>query len=127
MDKSGKTARMKKLAALLLCFVLTAAMFLPLTALAKAPDKTVRVGWFESPFNSTDSTGRRGGYADEYQLKGAAYAGWNYSYVSGSWPDLLQKLKEGKIDLLADVSYTEERAEYMLYSHIPMGSERYYL
>ncbi|MBQ9428784.1 MAG: EAL domain-containing protein [Clostridia bacterium] len=125
MDKSGKTARMKKLAALLLCFVLTAAMFLPLTALAKAPDKTVRVGWFESPFNSTDSTGRRGGYAYEYQLKVAAYAGWNYSYVSGSWPDLLQKLKEGKIDLLADVSYTEERTHEMFFSELPMGTEEY--
>lgn len=36
-------------------------------------------------------------------------------------------LQDGRIDLLSDVSYTEERAEYMLYSHIPMGSELYYL
>ena len=36
-------------------------------------------------------------------------------------------LIDGEIDLMSDVSYTEERAEMMLFSELPMGSEEYYL
>lgn len=89
-------------------------------------DKTVRVGWFESPFNQTDRFGRRSGYAYEYQQSIAAYTGWNYEYVEGSWPELFQMLLDGKIDLMSDISYTEERAEKMLFPGLPMGAEEYY-
>lgn len=64
----------------------------------KLSTKTVRVGWYESPFNMTDQFGRRSGYAYDYQQKIAAYTGWNYEYVEGSWPDLLQMLMDGEID-----------------------------
>lgn len=94
-------------------------------AFAKEGDKTVRVGWYESPFNSTDQSGRRSGYAYEYQLKIAAYSGWTYEYVSGSWSDLMQMLRNGEIDLLSDVSYTEERADQMLFPDLSMGTEEY--
>ena len=87
--------------------------------------KDVRVGWYETPFNSTDESGRRSGYAYEYQLKIAAYSGWNYTYVNGSWPELMQMLLRGEIDLMSDVSYTEERAENMLFAELPMGTEEY--
>ncbi|MBQ9572456.1 MAG: EAL domain-containing protein [Acidaminococcaceae bacterium] len=92
-----------------------------------AEKKTVRVGWYESPFNMTDPYGGRSGYAYEYQQKIAAYTGWKYEYVTTSWPKLLQMLQEGEIDLLSDVSYTEERAKSMLYSALPMGEEEYYI
>lgn len=88
---------------------------------------TVRVGWDESPFNTVDQFGRRTGYAYEYQQKIAAYTGWNYKYIKSSWPNLLQMLSDGEIDMLCDVSYTPERAETMLFPALPMGSESYYL
>ena len=94
---------------------------------ARAAQTTVRVGWYESPFNITDPFGRRSGYAYEYQQKLAALTGWKYEYVTGSWSDLLQMLTDGKIDLLSDVSYTEERSEHIIYSALPMGSEEYYI
>lgn len=75
--------------------------------------EVVRVGWYESPFNYKDSNGRRTGYAYEYQQKIAAYTGWEYEYVEASWPELLEMVKSGEIDLMSDVSYTEERAEEM--------------
>lgn len=87
----------------------------------------VRVGWDESPFNMMDQFGRRAGYAYEYQQKIAAYTGWTYEYVPGSWPNLLQMLSDGEIDMLCDVSYTPERAETMLFPALPMGAESYYL
>ena len=100
---------------------------LPVKINAQGNDKVVRVGWFESHFNMTDSMGRRSGYAYEYEQKIASYTGWTYEYVEGSWPDLLVMLEEGKIDLLSDVSFTEKRTESMLFSSISMGSEEYYI
>ena len=116
--------RLRRAAALLLCLLLTA-LALPGPARARESGKTVRVGWYESPFNATDASGRRSGYAYEYQIKIAAYTGWDYVYVSGSWSELLQMLMDGEIDLLSDVSYTEDRAEQLLYPELPMGTEEY--
>ena len=93
----------------------------------EAAPVTVRVGWHESPFNITDQFGRKTGYSYEYQRKIAAYTGWKYEYIEGSWPELFQMLKDGEIDLLGDVSYVEERADSMLFTSLPMGSEAYYL
>lgn len=36
-------------------------------------------------------------------------------------------MKNGEIDLVAGVSYTEDRAQDMLFSELPMGREIYYL
>ncbi|MBR4474733.1 MAG: transporter substrate-binding domain-containing protein [Oscillospiraceae bacterium] len=100
---------------------------LPMSAHAQNTARTVRVGWYESPFNQTDEFGRRSGYAYEYQQKIAAYTGWHYEYVEGSWPELLQMLIDGEIDLMSDVSYTDERSEFMLFSELPMGEEEYFV
>lgn len=89
--------------------------------------KVVRVGWYESAFHSTDQFGRRSGYGYEYQQRVAIYTGWTYEYVEGSWSELFEKLVNGEIDLLSDVSYTPERAEKVLYSSEAMGSEGYHV
>ena len=112
---------------IILSLIVIAICALPFKINAQSNDKVVRVGWFESHFNMTDSLGRRSGYAYEYEHKIASYTGWTYEYVEGSWPDLLVMLEEGKIDLLADVSFTEKRSESMLFSSISMGSEEYYI
>ncbi|MCR5149906.1 MAG: EAL domain-containing protein [Clostridiales bacterium] len=112
---------------LLLFAVLLPALIFPMKARAKEQQKEVRVGWYESPFNTTDESGRKSGYAYEYQLKIAAYSGWNYRYVTGSWFELMQMLENGEIDLMSDVSFTEERAEKMFFSELPMGAEEYYI
>ena len=114
-------------AALLLCLVFALLCALPGFAAAETEAKTIRVGWYETPFNHRDSLGRRSGYAYEYQRKISAYTGWKYEYVEGSWPELLQMAMDGRIDLMSDVSYAGERTEYLLYADLPMGSELYYL
>ncbi len=114
--------------ALLLCVVLTLLLLAPRGLDAAAEDgKVVRVGWYESAFNRTDETGRRTGYAYEYQQRIASYTGWTYEYVEGSWTELFSMLEKGKIDLLSDVSYTAGRAEKVRYSSSSMGTETYYL
>jgi diguanylate cyclase (GGDEF)-like protein len=117
--------RFKRTAALLLCIILTAALIAPIAVNAEKTHKPVRVGWYDSSFCSMDSNGRRSGYAYEYQAKLAAYSGWDYIYIEGSWPDLLQMLIDGKIDILSDVSYTEERSHKILYPDLSMGTEDY--
>ena len=120
-------SQLRRVVVSLLFLFTAAAILLPTAAQAQGAGKTVRVGWYESSYNSLDPSGRRSGYAYEYQMKIAAYTGWSYEYVTGSWSDLLQMLINGEIDLMSDVSYTEERAEKMLYPDLPMGTEEYYL
>ena len=118
-----RTNRLRAILLALLVMILT----MPAACIAEAAEVTVRVGWHESPFNLTDPYGRKTGYSYEYQRKIAAYTGWKYEYVEGSWPELLQMLKDGEIDLLGDVSFTEERTDYMLFASLPMGSESYHI
>ncbi|MCR5088658.1 MAG: EAL domain-containing protein [Oscillospiraceae bacterium] len=108
--------------------VLLLFVMLPLFSVKAAAEeeKVVRVGWYESAFHHTDSFGRRTGYGYEYQQRIATYTGWKYEYVEGSWSDLYEMLTAGEIDLLSDVSYTEERAEKILFSARGMGSEDYH-
>ena len=117
----------RRAAAMSLLIMLAVLWVLPFAAKAESGVQTVRVGWYETPFNHRDAFGRRTGYAYEYQRKIAAYTGWKYQYVEGNWSELLQMLEDGRIDMLSDVSYTEERAEYMYFTDMPMGSELYYL
>ena len=112
---------------LFLAFIVNGAT--PVTGYAAqgADAKVVRVGWHEAPYFITDKYGRRSGYSYDYQCKVAAYTGWNYEYVEGTWSQLLQMLKEGKIDLMSNVSFMQERTRDMLYASLPMGTEAYYV
>ncbi|MBQ3295735.1 MAG: EAL domain-containing protein [Erysipelotrichaceae bacterium] len=119
-----------KKTAIILSLSLIAFIGILMPNIIKAQDqdrKVVKVGWYESSYNSLDENGFRSGYAYEYQLKLSAYNGWTFEYIEGSWPELLHKLETGEIDLMSDISYTPERAEKMLYSSLPMGTEEYYL
>ena len=118
----------KKTAVVSVIMMLIVSIFLSATAGVRADErKKVRVGWHEPPHFITDQYGRKSGYSYDYQLKISAYTGWEYEYVEGTWPDLFEMLKKGEIDLLGDVSYTEERAKDMIYTSIPMGTEAYYV
>ena len=116
----------------LLLFVLLLALAAHLAAAPavcaqEAGQKVVRVGWYETPLCYRDRFGRQCGLDYEYQNKISTYTGWKYEYVEDSWPNLLQKLMAGEIDLLSDVSYTEARAASMLFPSLPMGAESYYI
>ncbi len=112
----------------LLCLVLLLAVLPVPGAAAEEPEsKVVRVGWYEDAYNITGENGERSGYGYEYEQSVAAYTGWTYEYVKAGWSDLLEMLKNGEIDLMGGISYTDERAKSMLFSDLPMGKEKYYL
>ena len=112
---------------LFLCAALVLQLLAAFSVCAAPEQKVVRVGWYESAWHHTDPYGRRSGYGYEYQQRVATYTGWKYEYVQGSWSVLLEKLIAGEIDLLSDVSFTEDRATKLLYSSLPMGSENYHV
>ena len=118
---------LNRIAALLFCLILSAIFVFSGSAYAEDQEKVIRVGWHEAPYYLTDQYGRHSGYAYEYQWKVAAYTGWTYEYVHGSWSELLEMLKNGEIDLMSNMSYSEARAANMLYTSLPMGTEAYYI
>lgn len=126
---SGDTGfcRTRKAVVLLIMVTIVFSLWMPFNVHAQEGRKTVRVGWYESAFHHTDQFGRRSGYGYEYQQRIATFTDWDYEYVEGSWSELLEMLMAGEIDLLSDVSYTEARAEKILYSSLRMGSEDYHV
>lgn len=120
--------RINSIIAGVLCLFFIVVSFYPMTvSAAESEQKTVRVGFYPCPFNIKDESGHMSEYAYDYQQDLAAYTGWKYEYVEGSWPELMQMLKDGEIDLLSDVSITPERENEMLFSSYSMGTESYYL
>ena len=89
--------------------------------------QTIRVGSFEDTFNYVDEYGVRRGFGYELMQALAGYTGWKFEYVKCDWSNCFDKLENGEIDIMGDISYTGERAQKMLYSAEPMGEENYIL
>ena len=105
----------------------------PIPAFAASTDqqvKTVRVGWLVNNEGFQDGTPgeRLSGWGYEYLQTLSYYTpGWQYEYVSGTFTELMDMLEAGEIDLMPNISYSEERAQKLLYSSNPEGTERYYI
>ena len=89
--------------------------------------KIIRVGSFEDTFNYADKNGVRRGFGYELMQALAGYTGWKFEYVKCDWSNCFDKLENGEIDIIGDISYTDERAQRMLFSDEPMGEEKYIL
>ena len=112
----------------MLCLLLLLPALFPVKAAAETvPAKVVRVGSFEDTFNYVNEKGIRKGYGYELLETLSGYTGWQFEYVTCDWSDCFEKLKNGEIDIMGDISYTEERTEEMLFSDEPMGEEKDYL
>lgn len=119
---------MRKSVCALLCLLLLLSAVLPVKAAAEtAPVKLIRVGSFEDTFNYCNEKGARKGYGYELLETLSGYTGWQFEYVTCDWSDCFEKLENGEIDIMGGISYTENRAEEMLFSDEPMGEEKYYL
>ena len=119
---------MRKSVCVMLSLLLLLSAVLPVKAAEEtAPVKVVRVGSFEDTFNYVNEKGARKGYGYELLQTLSGYTGWQFEYVTCDWSDCFEKLKNGEIDIMGAISYTEDRAEEMLFSDEPMGEEKYYL
>lgn len=106
---------------------------MPAPALAAQSDqqiKTVRVGWLvnNEGFQDGNPGERLSDWGYEYLQTLSYYTpGWQYEYVSGTFTELMDMLETGEIDLMPNISYSEERAQKLLFSSNPEGTERYYI
>ena len=89
--------------------------------------KTIRIGSFEDTFDYIDKNSVRRGFGYELMQALAGYTGWKFEYVKCDWSNCFDKLESGEIDVMGDISYTDERAKKMLFSEEPMGEEKYIL
>ena len=133
MDKSRK-----KSAVLFVCILVVFGIWMMLSVHCLAAEKNndeaqtteqkiIRVGSFEDTFNYADNNGVRRGYGYELMQALAGYTGWEFEYVKCDWSNCFDKLENGEIDIMGDISYTDERAQKMLFSDEPMGEENYIL
>ena len=130
MDKSRK-----KSAVLFACIFVVLGMWMMLSVYCQAAEtnkdekqpQTIRVGSFEDTFNYVGKNGVRQGYGYELMQALAGYTGWKFEYVKCDWSDCFDKLENGEIDIMGDISYTDERAQKMLFPDEPMGEEKYIL
>lgn len=132
MKNSGMSETMRSLTRKSVCALLSLLLLLsavlPVKAVAEtAPIKIIRVGSFEDTFNYCNKKGARKGYGYELLQTLSGYTGWQFEYVTCDWSDCFEKLKNDEIDIMGGISYTEDRAEEMLFSDEPMGEEKYYL
>ena len=119
---------MRKSVCVMLSLLLLLSAVLPVKAAEEtAPAKVVRVGSFEDTFNYVNEKGARKGYGYELLQTLSGYTGWQFEYVTCDWSNCFEKLKNGEIDIMGGISYTEDRTEEMLFSDEPMGVEKYYL
>ena len=130
MDKNRK-----KSAVLFVCILVVWGMLMMLSVYCQAAEtdndekqsQVIRVGSFEDTFNYVDKNGVRRGYGYELMQALAGYTGWKFEYVKCDWSDCFDKLENGEIDVMGDISYTDERAQKILFSDEPMGEEKYVL
>ncbi len=87
-------------------------------ALAKA--REVRVGVYDnSPKIFTDAAGKPDGMLIDILETVARTEGWQITYVTCEWQECLEKLSDGKIDLMPDVAYSDQRDEVMDFHKTP--------
>ena len=130
MNKSRKTS-----AVLFACIFVILGMWMMSSVYCQAAEtnndekqpQTIRVGSFEDTFNYVGKNGVRQGYGYELMQALAGYTGWKFEYVKCDWSNCFDKLENGEIDIMGDISYTDERAQKMLFPEEPMGEEKYIL
>ena len=122
------TTRFHRIVALL-CMTLCL-LSVSLSGAEKSSRKVVRIAYqeFNRQMIVDEHNNPVSGYAYDYIQTIATYAGWDVKYVPcSSFFDSVRLLRAGKVDLIYEISYTEERAREMLFPNEPMGYEYYYL
>lgn len=85
---------------------------------AIAEHRTLRVGVYqnEPKIYWDPAHGPRGFYPDIIEPISKSF-GWRISYVPCAWSDCLDMLEAGKIDVMPDVAYSQERARRFQFGH----------
>jgi signal transduction histidine kinase len=84
----------------------------------------VRVGVYEnSPKVGSSDKGKPNGIFIDIIEEIAAREDWTIEYVTGTWPEGLDRLAAGQIDLMTDVAYSQAREELYAFHQEPVLSD----
>lgn len=86
--------------------------------------RTIKVGYCKDYGIVNDEESEiKTGYLYDYLNEISKYTDWNYEFVQYKWEDALKEIKNGNIDLLGPIQYSEERAEFYDFTAMPIGKE----
>lgn len=86
--------------------------------------KALKVGVYQNyPLSHVDETGRVKGFFIDILEYAARENGWEIEYVPEPWSVCLENLKEGRIDLLGVIAYSETRSDFIDYSYESLLTE----
>lgn len=118
-----------KKAAAVLAFLMVLLCLFPAGSFAASETKTVRVGFpIQAGLSEVDDQGNLTGYNYDYLQEIAQYTGWNYEFVQldGDINDVLTQmldmLKNGELDLLGSMAYSDEYAKIYDYAGQSYGT-----
>lgn len=122
--------RMRRCNMLITFMVLLCLFLVPFSVKAEEGNRTViRVGYpAQEGFTDIDGNGSYSGYTYEYLQEIAKYTNWEYEYVTldGSLDDQLSEmlvmLKNGEIDIMGAMNYSESLSEIFDYPEYSYGT-----
>ena len=83
--------------------------------------QTVRVGVYENkPLVFKGENGSYQGLCIDVLREIAQREGWQLEYISGSWPECLERLGDAKVDLQVAIAWSKERAKSFSFSKEPL-------
>ncbi|MEG2068234.1 MAG: EAL domain-containing protein [Acidaminococcaceae bacterium] len=83
----------------------------------------VKVAWITTDgFFTIDQNNNRSGYGYDYLDKIAEHTGWKYEFIICSFPEAMQKVAQGEIDLITPLAYKENREADFEYARYPLGA-----
>ena len=100
----------------------------PAVRAEEEPARVVRVGYFRSgSYVQQEADGTVSGYGPDYLSAVKEHTGWEFEYVYGTWPELLEKLSRREIDLVGAVQRGGPREDELEFCRYASGSEIFYL
>ena len=81
--------------------------------------RVVRVGVYDNPPKIFLKDGRISGIFGDLLLRVAQREGWRVQAVPCIWDRCLADVRDGSIDLMPDVAYTDDRARDMRFGNVP--------
>lgn len=90
--------------------------------------RKVRVGrYFEPGLCWRENDGTTHGANEDYISAVAEMSGWDVEWIYGDYTTSLEDLAKGRLDVMAGVTFTEERARNITFPHMPTGLYRAHL
>ncbi len=108
----GGDRAFQRVATAVLFLLFTVYLITPYTVVSQEDDVVLRVGMYENPPKIfTDEDGIETGIFPVIMEYIAEREGWEIEYVHGSFSQGLERLRNGEIDIMQDVAWSEDRDE----------------